>query len=105
MSELYNLTADPRELNNLYEKSPGTNANTTDVQEKLLEHLLQWYVITTDVTPLKVDAAGLPPQSDSNALHGRHRALFWWEKTAPLLHPELKTGLLGLEEESSEHRA
>jgi hypothetical protein len=55
-SELYDLTADPRELTNLY-GLPESAA----MQAELSAALLEWYVDTADVTPLTEDDRGLPP--------------------------------------------
>ena len=50
VSELYDLTTDPRELVNLW----GT-PSVAVVQQRMLDGLLNWFQETTDVTPLAVD--------------------------------------------------
>lgn len=55
VSELYDLTQDPRELNNLYECS-----DCSGVRAELESRLLDWYLQTSDVTPHERDPRGLP---------------------------------------------
>lgn len=55
-SELYDLVADPLELNNLY-----GNASYTSVQASLQLRLLQWYVQTSDLVSLPYSAMPLTP--------------------------------------------
>mmetsp|Transcript_24151 Transcript_24151/g.26816 ORF Transcript_24151/g.26816 Transcript_24151/m.26816 type:complete len:511 (+) Transcript_24151:24-1556(+) len=55
VNELYDIKKDPRELNNVY------NDPTYITQRaELLEELLEWYLLTGDVTPLDEDPRGLP---------------------------------------------
>jgi len=54
-SELYDLKEDPQELRNVY-NDPGFSK----VRQDLEKHLLEWYIHTADVVPLKEDARGLP---------------------------------------------
>jgi len=49
-SELYDLVADPRELHNLY-----GNSSYAAVQATLQEKLFSWLMLTSDVTPWKID--------------------------------------------------
>jgi hypothetical protein len=49
VSELYDVVADPQELNNLY-----GNASYSQVQNGLLFELLEWLFLTSDVTPIQV---------------------------------------------------
>jgi len=53
VSELYDLVDDPQELQNRYDE-PGYAA----VQNALERRLLDWYVHTSDVTPLQEDPRG-----------------------------------------------
>ena len=53
ISELYNLREDPRETVNLFEK-PEHAA----LQADLMRDLLDWLILTSDVTPPKVDSRG-----------------------------------------------
>ena len=57
-SELYNLAADPRELNNLYGHSSHRK-----IQEELRLQLTNWYVRTSDVAPKQLDPRGFPKNS------------------------------------------
>lgn len=57
--ELYDMQADPRELNNLYGQ-----AKMADVQRGLEKRLLDFYLHTSDVTPWDEDHRGLPPGSN-----------------------------------------
>ena len=92
-SELFDLKADPRTLTNLWGEAP-----LAAVQEELLQGLLDWYVVTTDVTPLAEDATALPPAPTP----GQHRQQYWWEWRNPALHPELELAPLSGEEEENE---
>ena len=92
-SELFDLKSDPRTLTNLWDEAPFTA-----VQEELLQGLLDWYVVTTDVTPLAEDATALPPAPTP----GQHRQQYWWEWRNPALHPELELAPLQGEEEENE---
>ncbi len=56
VSELYNVEDDPRELINLWNAPSSQNVLRT-----MLMSLLQWFVLTSDITPLKEDPRGLPP--------------------------------------------
>eukprot|EP00042_Codosiga_hollandica_P037693 m.299968 g.299968 ORF g.299968 m.299968 type:complete len:547 (-) comp55203_c0_seq1:83-1723(-) len=59
VSELYNLTADPREDFNVFGQS-----EYAQVQASMLMELLQWLVLTSDVTPIQEDSRDLPdPQA------------------------------------------
>ena len=53
ISELYDLREDPRETVNLFER-PEHAA----LQADLMRDLLDWLVLTSDVTPPKVDSRG-----------------------------------------------
>jgi hypothetical protein len=55
-SELYDLAADPRQLTNVW----GT-PEYAGVQAGMLADLLDWLVLTSDVTPGVYDPRGLPP--------------------------------------------
>jgi len=57
-SELYDLKKDPRELHNLY----GSKLYASE-QETLRGRLLDWYVRTGDVAPMKQDRRGFPLKS------------------------------------------
>ncbi|MCB0081530.1 MAG: DUF4976 domain-containing protein, partial [Caldilineaceae bacterium] len=54
-NELYDMAADPQELNNVH----GQPAYA-DIQRQLERRLLEWYVQTSDVTPFDMDPRGLP---------------------------------------------
>jgi choline-sulfatase len=54
--ELYDLAADPAELNNLH----GDPAHDS-IQRQMEKRLLDWYVHTADVVPFDPDPRGLPP--------------------------------------------
>lgn len=53
--ELYDMDADPRELNNLYGRPEAA-----DVQRRLESRLLHFLAETSDVTPVDEDPRGLP---------------------------------------------
>ncbi len=53
--ELYDMRADPQELNNLHGRP-----DAADVQGDLERRLLNWLAETSDVTPLDEDPRGLP---------------------------------------------
>jgi len=53
--ELYDLTADPQELDNLYGQP-----DHAEVQRQLEARLLDWLVQTSDVTPFDTNPRGLP---------------------------------------------
>lgn len=55
MSELYDLTNDPRELHNLY-----ADASYETVREELEQRMLRWYVRTSDAVPKGQDPRNLP---------------------------------------------
>merc|ERR1712130_22120 len=55
VSELYDLTKDSREANNLFGQSAYSQ-----IQNDMLMKLLRWFVLTSDVTPLHEDPRGLP---------------------------------------------
>ncbi len=55
VSELYDLTADPRELRNVYPEPAYRK-----VRERLERQLLDWLVQTSDVVPWDEDSRGLP---------------------------------------------
>ena len=82
MSELYDLTTDPRELVNLWGKP-----SVAVVQQRMLDGLLKWFQETTVVTPLAVDNVGYP----DNHTSPDEREEFWWETFNPMLHPILQT--------------
>jgi len=54
--ELYDMTADPRELTNLIDRP-----ETADLQRDLRDRLLHRLATTSDVTPFDEDPRGLPP--------------------------------------------
>jgi choline-sulfatase len=56
--ELYDLTKDPRELENVYQ-----DPQYAGVRTELLERMLDWYVETADAVPTDPDPRGMPPQS------------------------------------------
>ena len=58
ISELYDLTEDPRELNNLYKSNVLYH---TKLKEELQKQLMEWLVQTGDVPPLRNDHRGPPP--------------------------------------------
>jgi len=53
--ELYDLQADPRELENVYGRPEYSG-----VQQALERRLLEWYLETSDVTPFDENPRGLP---------------------------------------------
>lgn len=55
VSELYDLVADPRETKNLF-SDPGAAA----LRQGMLMDLLDWHILTGDVTPDSVDSRGAP---------------------------------------------
>eukprot|EP00039_Didymoeca_costata_P024404 m.10206 g.10206 ORF g.10206 m.10206 type:complete len:545 (+) comp4220_c0_seq2:22-1656(+) len=55
MSELYDLAADPRETNNLW-----NNPKSQNLQVEMVQKLLDWMVLTSDVTPVSLDSRGPP---------------------------------------------
>lgn len=55
VSELYDLAADPQELNNLF----GA-AGAAALQADMMRQLLDWLVLTSDITPEYVDPRGPP---------------------------------------------
>jgi choline-sulfatase len=57
-SEFYDLTKDPRELNNVY-----GDAKYRVQQGDLFNRMMNWYVRTADVAPRQTDARGLPRQA------------------------------------------
>ena len=56
-SELYDLRADPRELNNVHGK-----ATYAPVQDELERAMLDWYVHTADTVPFVQDERGFPEE-------------------------------------------
>jgi len=56
VSELYDYSIDPREMTNLYD-----NTSYANVQQDMSQSLLEWFVLTGDVTPLHEDNRGFPP--------------------------------------------
>lgn len=57
VNELYDLVADPRELNNVY-ADPACAAVRADLESQMLN----WYVRTADVVPLEPDPRGNAPK-------------------------------------------
>jgi choline-sulfatase len=55
VSELYDLQADPQELNNVYGDS-----RYAEVRSNLESRMLDWYIRTSDVTPFQEDPRGFP---------------------------------------------
>ncbi len=55
VSELYDLRADPRELRNVY-----MDPEYTDIRTQMEAGLLDWYIRTADVVPVREDPRGLP---------------------------------------------
>jgi choline-sulfatase len=53
--ELYDLKSDPRELVNLYH-----DETLAHVRRDLHDRLLDWHILTSDVTPFDMDPRGLP---------------------------------------------
>jgi hypothetical protein len=85
VSEFYDLTKDPKELVNLF-----GDASVAEVQKKMTDDLLQWYIDTTDVSPIAVDNVGYP--TSTSAEWNRTQAdEFWWQKYNPNVHLELTT--------------
>ena len=58
ISELYDLTEDPRELKNLYKSDILYHKK---LKEELQKQLMEWLVQTGDVPPLRNDYRGPPP--------------------------------------------
>jgi arylsulfatase A-like enzyme len=56
-SELYDLTKDSRELNNLY-----GDRSYASTQSELEGRVLDWYIRTSDVAPRQLDPRGFPAQ-------------------------------------------
>lgn len=56
VSELYDLVADPRELNNLWE-----NTSYTYLRSVMLDNLLRFTIDTSDITPSREDDRNSPP--------------------------------------------
>jgi len=54
-SELYDLAADPQELDNRYD-----DPACAEVRTALTERMLDWYVHTADVVPWDTDSRGFP---------------------------------------------
>ena len=63
--ELYDMNADPRELNNLCGRPEAA-----DVQRRLERRLLDFYLRTADVVPFDEDPRGLPPGGSRIWEHG-----------------------------------
>ncbi len=55
-SELYSYKEDPQEIHNRY-----GDRDCEEIQAKLQEQLLHWYVNTTGIAPFDKDQRGLPP--------------------------------------------
>ena len=53
--ELYDLSSDPHELDNAYGR-----AEYDGVQQSLEDRLLNWHLLTSDVTPHEADPRGFP---------------------------------------------
>ena len=56
VNELYDLAADPLELDNVYERPEHR-----DAQEAMEKRLLEWYLETSDVTTFEEDPRGFEP--------------------------------------------
>jgi len=56
--ELYEISADPKEEHNRF-----GDPDLIEIQAALKERLLNWYIRTSDVTPLREDPRNLPPHS------------------------------------------
>ncbi len=56
VSELYDLTLDPRETRNLY-----LDPAYSSLRANLTAQLLDWMVLTSDITPDNLDSRDLPP--------------------------------------------
>ena len=54
--ELYDLQADPHELVNVYGRTEHA-----EVERRLLERMLDWYIHTADVVPFDTDPRGWSP--------------------------------------------
>lgn len=55
VSELYDLEKDPRETANLFD-----DAQAASLRVELMGQLLDWMVLTSDVTPGHTDSRGAP---------------------------------------------
>ena len=62
VNELYDLREDPRELHNVY----GEQRYSRDL-EQLRQQVMDWYIRTSDVAPMKHDPRGFPPQPGGSA--------------------------------------
>eukprot|EP01121_Diplochlamys_sp_Union-15-3_P020996 TRINITY_DN8376_c0_g1_i1.p1 TRINITY_DN8376_c0_g1~~TRINITY_DN8376_c0_g1_i1.p1 ORF type:complete len:508 (-),score=74.62 TRINITY_DN8376_c0_g1_i1:70-1593(-) len=56
VSEFYDFSVDNRELKNLW-----NDTSYTSIKQQMLNSLLEWFLLTGDVTPLHEDQRGLPP--------------------------------------------
>jgi choline-sulfatase len=63
-SELYDMQADPRELDNLYD-----DPEHRSLRDELERRILNWIVETADVTPLEADPRGTPLYDESGSSH------------------------------------
>ena len=59
-SELYDMRADPREVNNLY-NDPAHRS----LREEMERRIMDWLIETSDVTPLEADPRGTPLYSEA----------------------------------------
>ena len=59
VTEFYDLKKDPNTLNNIYGSSQQNDYN--NVINTMIMELLQWFVLTGDVTPMLMDPRGMPP--------------------------------------------
>ena len=87
VSELYDLTADPRELANVYGESRYAR-----VRQALVDHMTAWLIRTSDVPPLRNDPRS--PPKNPNPIDA--------ETCASLLQPDPSRGREGEEEEEEE---
>ena len=63
------MVADPRELTNIWD-----DTTRTALRSELMAGLLDWMVVTSDVTPMHTDARGPPayPTAASECAVNRH---------------------------------
>ena len=57
ISEFYDLTVDPRQLNNLFYTN---NTQYLSIINKLMINMTAWFVQSADVSPILMDSRGLP---------------------------------------------
>lgn len=62
VSEFYDLTKDPKTLNNLWNTN---DTNYQSIKYQMLQNLTDWYLLTSDITPILLDPRNLPPQASN----------------------------------------